>query len=78
MHYIRHMWNATSESNVKPELNRQMFQSQIQETLPRMYNKNKCPGEELLLKQLHIIITLFSIIVLKLHVIIDMSSSGAW
>ena len=53
MHYIRHMWNATSESNVKPELNHQMFQSQIRETLPRMYNKNKCPGEELLLKQLH-------------------------
>ena len=48
MHYIRHMGNTTSESNVKPELNRQMFQSQIQETLPRfMYNKNKCPGEEL-------------------------------
>ena len=47
MHYIRHMGNTTSESNVKPELNRQMFQSQIQDTLPRMYNKNKCPGEEL-------------------------------
>ena len=44
------MGNTTSESkfNVKPELNRQMFQSQIQESLPRfMYNKNKCPGEEL-------------------------------
>ena len=51
MHYIRHMWNATSELNIKPELNRQMFQSQSQETLPGMYNKNNCPGEELLLKK---------------------------
>ena len=32
MHYIRHMWNATSKSNVEPQSNFRPFQSQIRQS----------------------------------------------
>ena len=32
IHYIRHMWNATSKSNVEPKLNFWLFQLQIRQS----------------------------------------------